>query len=367
MRLSFSRRRQPCTRRRCADERISSGRRLITARPGPTGLPGAGHGRQRAQVAAEKIRIAIRETAADLRVGAAPRTAWRAPAGAVPAGVGAIRRPTLCPSESAVTTTRPRRSNGLSAAVSVVRSMASSDATDAIPAGFGRFSDIMSENLPVGQPSGRRTPRRNGARSARAACWTWRQRHVSRTRSVVFRRRTVSAFDMNRIMLISTYHVKALGRLEVSARPTAGSRGNAALIDLGRGVPERRSRMRERERTTARHFSERNMVVGRRTVAFVGLFSSYSSLRRDTQDEPPMGMADKPLCADIFAPRLELASPNFRTRPGRVLCSRQSPDQRRRQARREGNEASDFGSMARVEPGDGERPGRNPTRPTTWA
>ena len=45
--------------------------------------------------------------------------------------------------------TRPRRSNGLSAAVSVVRSIASSDATDPIPAGFGRFNDISKENCPL--------------------------------------------------------------------------------------------------------------------------------------------------------------------------------------------------------------------------
>jgi hypothetical protein len=42
--------------------------------------------------------------------------------------------------------TRPRRCSGLSAAVKVVRSMASSDATGPIPGGSGRFNDISKEN-----------------------------------------------------------------------------------------------------------------------------------------------------------------------------------------------------------------------------
>lgn len=61
-----------------------------------------------------------------------------------PFGVSVIRR--LRPSSgSGVTLIRPRRSKGFSAAVKVVRSIASSEATAAIPGAFGRFSDIRSE------------------------------------------------------------------------------------------------------------------------------------------------------------------------------------------------------------------------------
>ena len=46
----------------------------------------------------------------------------------------------------AVRLSKARRCKGLRAAVKVVRSIASSDATAAIPGGSGRFSDINSEN-----------------------------------------------------------------------------------------------------------------------------------------------------------------------------------------------------------------------------
>ena len=51
--------------------------------------------------------------------------------------------------------TRARRSRGLRAAAQVVRSIASSDATAAIPGGSGRFRDIKSENCPFVRPRGR--------------------------------------------------------------------------------------------------------------------------------------------------------------------------------------------------------------------
>jgi hypothetical protein len=47
---------------------------------------------------------------------------------------------------SLVTLTNPRRSNGFNAAVNVVRSMASKDATSAIAGGSGRFNDMSKEN-----------------------------------------------------------------------------------------------------------------------------------------------------------------------------------------------------------------------------
>jgi ATP phosphoribosyltransferase len=56
-------------------------------------------------------------------------------------------------------------------AVSVVRSMASSDATDPIEGGFGRFKDISRENWPLVKPTGLSTmsKRRASARAARCA------------------------------------------------------------------------------------------------------------------------------------------------------------------------------------------------------
>ena len=56
---------------------------------------------------------------------------------------------------SAVIWTNPRRSSGFSAAVRVVRSIASSDATGPIAGGSGRFNDINSENCPLVSPCGR--------------------------------------------------------------------------------------------------------------------------------------------------------------------------------------------------------------------
>jgi hypothetical protein len=72
-------------------------------------------------------------------------------------------------SGATITLTRPRRSNSFSPAVKVVRSITSSDATAAIPGGFGWFSNISSENCPLVRSSGRSAPskRRASARAAR--------------------------------------------------------------------------------------------------------------------------------------------------------------------------------------------------------
>lgn len=78
----------------------------------------------------------------------------------------------------------PRCSSGFKAAVSVVRSIASSDATGRIDGGSGRFSDINSENCPFVSSNGRSASSNRRAR-ARAARCTCRHRQQSRTRSVV--------------------------------------------------------------------------------------------------------------------------------------------------------------------------------------
>ncbi len=85
---------------------------------------------------------------------------------------------------SAATLTRPRRCNGLRAAVNVVRSIARRDATAAIPGASGRFRDIISENCPLVRPSGRRASSKRRASALAARC-TCRQRQESRTSSVV--------------------------------------------------------------------------------------------------------------------------------------------------------------------------------------
>ena len=66
--------------------------------------------------------------------------------------------------------TRARRCKGFSAAVKVVRSIASSEATVAIPGGSGRFKDIMSENCPLVRPSGRSTSSKRRASALAARC-----------------------------------------------------------------------------------------------------------------------------------------------------------------------------------------------------
>lgn len=95
--------------------------------------------------------------------------------------MGTARASSLCPLGVRVRT-RPRRSvgatvilsrrrrcNGLRAAVNVVRSIPSSDATGPMSGGFGRFRDINRENWPLVSPTGRSasSKRRASARAAR--------------------------------------------------------------------------------------------------------------------------------------------------------------------------------------------------------
>ena len=85
---------------------------------------------------------------------------------------------------SAITVRRPRLSSGFKLAVKVVRSIASSVATDPIEGGSGRLSEISNENCPLLSPAGRKASsnRRASARAARCVC---RHRQWSRTSSVV--------------------------------------------------------------------------------------------------------------------------------------------------------------------------------------
>jgi|HubBroStandDraft_2_1064218.scaffolds.fasta_scaffold07257_2 hypothetical protein len=86
-----------------------------------------------------------------------------------PFAVRVIRRPRPS-SGSAVILSRPRRRKGLRAAVKVVRSIASSKATAAIPGGFGRFRDISRENCPFVRPSGRKASSKRRASALAARC-----------------------------------------------------------------------------------------------------------------------------------------------------------------------------------------------------
>ncbi len=86
-----------------------------------------------------------------------------------PFGVSVIRRVRRS-AESAVTLSRARRRKGLRAAVKVVRSMARSDATDAIDGGSGRFKDIISENCPLVRPRGRNASSNRRASALAARC-----------------------------------------------------------------------------------------------------------------------------------------------------------------------------------------------------
>jgi hypothetical protein len=100
-----------------------------------------------------------------------------------PRGVNSSRRARLS-SRFVVILIKPRRRSGFRAAVKVVRSIASNDATAPIVGGSGRFKDIINENCPLVRPSGRRALSKYRA-SARAARCTWRQRQESRTRIVI--------------------------------------------------------------------------------------------------------------------------------------------------------------------------------------
>jgi hypothetical protein len=100
-----------------------------------------------------------------------------------PRGVNCSRRARWS-SRFVVILIKPRRRSGFSAAVKVVRSTASNDATAPIAGASMRFKDIISENWPLVRPSGRRALSKCRA-SARAARCTWRQRQESRTRIVI--------------------------------------------------------------------------------------------------------------------------------------------------------------------------------------
>jgi hypothetical protein len=86
----------------------------------------------------------------------------------LPCGVNSSRRARWSP-WSVVILIRPRRRSGFRAAVKVVRSIASKDATAPIVGASGRLSDIISENCPLVRPSGRSavSKRRASARAAR--------------------------------------------------------------------------------------------------------------------------------------------------------------------------------------------------------
>jgi hypothetical protein len=95
-----------------------------------------------------------------------------------------VRMRLLWSAGSGVTLMSPRRSSGFSAAVKVVRSIASREATGPIDGGSGRFRDISRENCPLVSPKGRNTSSKRRPRVRAARC-TWRQRQQSLTSIVV--------------------------------------------------------------------------------------------------------------------------------------------------------------------------------------
>ena len=88
----------------------------------------------------------------------------------IPCGVNSSRRARWS-LRFVVILMRLRRHRGLSAAVKVVRSIASSEATAPIVGASGRFKDIISENCPCVRPSGRNALSKRRP-SAHAARWT---------------------------------------------------------------------------------------------------------------------------------------------------------------------------------------------------
>jgi len=87
-----------------------------------------------------------------------------------PSVVSDNRRRRRSPASGRIATSRRRRS-GLSAAVRVVRSMASSAATAAMSGASDRLSDISNENWPLVKPTRRKASSKRRART-RAARWT---------------------------------------------------------------------------------------------------------------------------------------------------------------------------------------------------
>ena len=94
-------------------------------------------------------------------------TAWAS--NFLPCGVNASRRARWS-TWSRVILIRPRRCSGLRAAVKVVRSIASNDATAPIAGASGRFNDIIIENCPFVRPSGRSAVSKRRARARAARC-----------------------------------------------------------------------------------------------------------------------------------------------------------------------------------------------------
>ena len=96
------------------------------------------------QIVPQTIGVAFRQERFHLQVGILPD---RRSVGEQGPALSRQTHPSTTPvCRIRVTLTRPRRSSGLTAAVKVVRSMASSDATDPMPGGSGRFNDMSKEN-----------------------------------------------------------------------------------------------------------------------------------------------------------------------------------------------------------------------------
>ena len=158
-------------------------RELPRPRPDPRFSPiGSLLSAQVMQARAQNIRAGTPQPTFRRRVRALPYRGGggeEGPPGRPSAGAGGC----ACLRGPRLTFTRPRRSSGLTLAVTVVRSMASRAETSLMLGGCGRLSDIRSENWPWVSASGRNASSKRRA-SARAARCTCRQRQVSRTRHV---------------------------------------------------------------------------------------------------------------------------------------------------------------------------------------
>ena len=102
--------------------------------------------RECAQIVPEAVEVAIAEEGLHLGVGVLPDGDGLVAEQSSPLRGQRHQTAAAVAAGSVVILTRARRSRGLRAAVKVVRSIASSDATAAMAGGFGRFRDIMSEN-----------------------------------------------------------------------------------------------------------------------------------------------------------------------------------------------------------------------------
>jgi hypothetical protein len=96
--------------------------------------------------------------------------------------IGIAARSKVCPSAVSVKIrlrrsegscdifTKPRFSSGFNAAVNVVRSIASREATGPMDGGSGRLRDINNENCPFVRPNGRNASSNRRARERAARC-----------------------------------------------------------------------------------------------------------------------------------------------------------------------------------------------------